>query len=121
MAVGEAGHHVPAVRKSQGRVFEVSRSDLDRPTLHPTGDDPALDHWRLHDAERGHVGPRQGDFKGTDQELMDAYRSAYAKLDEVKVDVRSPNNKYQVAKSVTPLEAVNAMQKWLEDVGLWKK
>jgi len=70
--VGDSGHHVPAVRKSVGRPFEISRADKTRPTIHFRGDDPGHDHWRLHEAERDHVGPRQGSFKGTNDELFDA-------------------------------------------------
>ncbi|MFT2112718.1 hypothetical protein [Marinomonas sp. 2405UD68-3] len=70
MNVGSAGHHVPAVRKSKGREFEVSRSDKDRPTLHFKGDNPSHDHWRSHDAERAIIGPRQGNFSFTNQYLI---------------------------------------------------
>lgn len=61
MKVGDAGHHVPAVRKSRGRPLEVERSDASRPTFHVIGDEEtvARAHWRMHDAERQHVGPRQ--------------------------------------------------------------
>jgi len=72
MGVNSSGHHVPAVRKSRGRPFEVKKSDKTRPTLFPTGNDPEHDHWRLHDAERQHIGPRQGDYPGSDKELFDA-------------------------------------------------
>ncbi|NIF22091.1 hypothetical protein F3J40_10825 [Pantoea sp. Acro-835] len=77
MGVGESGHHVPSVRKSKGRPFEVARSDKTRPTLFPRGPNPEHDHWRMHDAEREFVGPRQGDFLGSEKELFEAYRNAY--------------------------------------------
>src|SRR5690606_16831153 len=35
MGVSESGHHVPSVRKSKNRPFEVARSDKTRPTLFP--------------------------------------------------------------------------------------
>lgn len=56
MGVSESGHHVPAVRKSKGRPFEVSRSDKTRPTLFPRGENPEHNHWRLHHAERDVIG-----------------------------------------------------------------
>lgn len=116
--VGEAGHHVPAVRKSLKRPFEVARSDRTRPTLHFRGDDPAHDHWRLHEAERDYVGPRQGSFNGSDEELFDAYRKAYEPLDDIRVDVRSPNNTHILAEDVSPREAVDHMHNWLKQQGL---
>ena len=119
--VGDSGHHVPAVRKSRGRPFEVSRNDKTRPTIFSKGSDPGYDHWRLHDAERNYIGPRQGDFIGTDDELFDAYRSAYKGLDDIKVDVKSPDGTYILGTDVTPVQAVDLMQSWLKKQGLYKK
>ncbi|WP_185652655.1 RHS repeat domain-containing protein, partial [Clostridium sp. DJ247] len=119
IAVGESGHHVPAVRKSKGRAFAVGREDKTRPTLFSLGTDPGHDHWRLHDAEREFVGPRQGDFQGTDAELFDAYRNAYKNLDDISVDVKSPNNTHILGENVTPSQAVDLMQNWLRENGLW--
>jgi hypothetical protein len=118
MNVGGSGHHVPAVRKARGRPFEVDRVDKTRPTMHVVESDPAEAHWRLHDAERQHVGPRQGDFVGTDKELFDAYRRAYAGLDDIKVDVRSPNGQHILATGVTPRQAVDVIETWLASKGL---
>ncbi|MDT0137130.1 RHS repeat-associated core domain-containing protein [Acidovorax sp. PRC11] len=73
----DSGHHAPAVRKAKGRPFEMSRSDKSWPTIFPRGSDPEHDHWRLHNAERKHIGPRKGDFHGTDEELFKAYEKAY--------------------------------------------
>ena len=120
IAIGNAGHHVPAVRKSKGRAFEVSRSDKTRPTLFPKGADIAHLHWRLHEAERKFVGPRQGDFVGTDEELFEAYRKAYKHLDDIKVDVKSPDGNYVLGLDVTPFEAVNLIENWLKEQDLWK-
>lgn len=55
MNVGDAEHHVPAVRKSRGRPFEVERTDLSRPTIHVIGDKKVVGeaHWRMHNAEPG--------------------------------------------------------------------
>lgn len=120
IAVGDAGHHVPAVRKSKGRPFEVERLDKSRPTLLPKGEDIGHLHWRLHEAERKFVGPRQGDFIGTDEELFEAYRMAYRDLDDISVDVKSPDGSFVLGENVTPLEAVNLMENWLKEQGLWK-
>ncbi|WP_317172540.1 RHS repeat domain-containing protein [Flavobacterium columnare] len=117
--VGDSGHHVPAVRKSKGRLFEVGRSDKTRPTFHFKGADSGHDHWRLHNAERKHVGPRQGNFKGTDKELMDAYKKAYEGLDDIKVDVKSPNGTYNLGTNVTPKQGVELVENWLTTQGLF--
>ncbi|WP_242664707.1 RHS repeat domain-containing protein, partial [Escherichia marmotae] len=118
MGVSESGHHVPAVRKSKGRPFEVSRSDKTRPTLFPRGENPEHSHWRLHHAERDVIGPRQGDFPGSDKELFDAYRKAYSKLDDIRVDVKSPNGTYTLGTNVTPSKAVDLIEVWLKGQGL---
>ncbi|RDR26550.1 hypothetical protein C3995_00003 [Escherichia marmotae] len=118
MGVSESGHHVPAVRKSKGRPFEVSRFDKTRPTLFPRGENPEHSHWRLHHAERDVIGPRQGDFPGSDKELFDAYRKAYSKLDDIRVDVKSPNGTYTLGTNVTPSKAVDLIEVWLKGQGL---
>lgn len=117
--VGNSGHHVPAVRKAKGRAFEVSRSDKTRPTFHFKGNDPSNDHWRLHDAERNTVGPRQGDFNGTNDELFDAYRKAYENLNDIKIDVKSPDGTFNLGTNVTPKEGVDLIQEWLKKQGLY--
>lgn len=106
IAVGDAEHHVPAVRKSKGRAFEISRSDKTRPTLFPKGDDIGQLHWRLHEAEREFVGARQGDFFGTDEELFNAYRTAYKPLDDITLDVKSPDGSFVSGENVTLFEGV---------------
>jgi len=118
MGVSESGHHVPSVRKSKGRPFAVARSDKTRPTFFPRGTQPEHDHWRMHDAERAYVGPRQGDFLGSDRELFDAYRNAYSKLDDIRVDVRSPNGTYILGENITPVKAIDLVEKWLFEKGL---
>ncbi|HDS1238266.1 TPA: hypothetical protein QEG22_004344, partial [Pluralibacter gergoviae] len=118
MGVSSSGHHVPSVRKSKGRPFAVSRSDKTRPTLFPRGKNPEHDHWRLHDAERDFIGPRQGDFPGSDKELFDACRKAYSGLDNIKVDVKSPNSTYNLGTDVTPSKAVDLIEVWLKGQGL---
>lgn len=120
LSVGDAGHHVPSVRKSKGRVFEVSRTDKTRPTLFPKGDDVGHLHWRLHEAERKFVGARQGDFIGTDEELFEAYRRAYEDLNDIRVDVKSPDGTFVLGENVTPLEAIGLIETWLKEQGLWK-
>ena len=117
IAVGDAGHHVPSVRKSRGRPFEVERSNKTRPTIHFRGSDPAHDHWRLHEAERDHVGPRQGAFHGTDEQLFDAYRRAYDPITGMRVDVRSPNGTHLLGTDVTPRQAVDLIQQHLANGG----
>ncbi|MEJ5114938.1 hypothetical protein [Erwinia billingiae] len=59
------------------------------------------------------VGPRQGDFFGSGRELIDAYRNAYSKLDDIKVDARSPNGTHILGENVTPLKAVYIIEEWL--------
>jgi hypothetical protein len=85
MGVSESEHHVPAVRKSKGRSFEVFRSHKIRPTLFPIGKNPEHDRWRLHDAERDVIGPRKDDLPGSYKMLFNAYRKAYSKLGDIRV------------------------------------
>jgi hypothetical protein len=121
LSLGDSGHHVPSVRKSKGRPFEVSRNDKSRPTLFPKGEDIGHLHWRLHEAEREFVGPRQGDFDGTDEELFEAYRLAYQDLDDILVDVKSPDGTHNLGEDVTPKDAVDLIVTWLEEQGLLEK
>jgi len=114
MTVGRSGHHVPAVRKSMGRPFHVGRGDKSRPTIFSRASDPGADHWRMHNAERAHVGKRQGAFPGGDEQLFDAYRKAYQDLGDIRVDVRSPDGKVVLATDVTPREAVDLIENWLK-------
>jgi hypothetical protein len=120
LPLGDSGHHVPSVRKSKGRPFEVDRSDKTRPTLFPKGNDLGNLHWCLHEAERKHIGPRQGDFDGTDEELFTAYRLAYADLDNILVDVRSPDGSFNLGENVTPRKAIDLIETWLKNQGLWQ-
>ena len=115
--VGPSGHHVPAVRKSRGRPFGVARSDKTRPTLFSNSADPGFDHWRMHRAERNVIGPRQGAFRGTDDELFDAYREAYKGLDDIRVDVRSPDGSTVLGTDVTPSQGVDLIETWLREKG----
>lgn len=103
----------------EGVTFAVLRSDKARPTIFPKGSDPEHDHWRLHDAERSFIDPRQGDFIGTDDEVCDAYRNAYKKLDDMKVDVKSPNGTHTLGIDVTPSKAVDLIQTWLKEQNLY--
>ena len=52
-------------------------------------------------------------------ELFDAYRNAYKGLDDIKVDVKSPNGTYTLGTDVTPYEAVDLIQNWLKEQGLY--
>jgi hypothetical protein len=67
----------------------------------------------MHDAERRHVGPRQGDFEGTDEELFDAYRRSYEGLDDISVDVRSPDGSVDLESGTTPRKAVDLIEEHL--------
>jgi RHS repeat-associated protein len=119
MNVQDSGHHAPAVRKSQGRPFEMSRSDKSWPTIFPKGSDPEHAHWKLHQAERAHVGPRQGSFAGTDAELFKAYEKAYGdkSLKGMKVDLRSPDGTVVLGRNISPKTAIKRMQTWLKGQG----
>ena len=54
-----------------------------------------------------------------DDELFDAYRMAYKGLDDIKVDVKSPNGTYELGTNVTPYQAVDLIQNWLKEQGLY--
>lgn len=77
-----------------------------------------IEHWLLHEAERGPIRPRQGDFPGTDDQLFAAYREAYKDLDHIKVDVVSLNGTHVLDENVTPRAAVDLIENWLKESGL---
>ena len=110
--VKDSGHHVPGVRKSLGRPFESLRSNKSIPTIFPRGPNPEVQHMILHQAERLSVGPRQGAYPGTDTELFQAYRKAYAGLEEIRVDVRSPDGSVILGENVSPQGAVDLIEAW---------
>ncbi|MFI3201943.1 MAG: hypothetical protein R3Y54_10565 [Eubacteriales bacterium] len=112
-----AGHHVPSIKKSDGKPFTTTRYDKNRPTLFPTSSNSAHDHWRLHNAEGYFIGSRQDFFSGTSDALFDGYREAYKYLDDIKVDVKSPDGKVVLGTNVTPYDAVDLMQNWLKTQG----
>lgn len=64
------------------------------------------------------IGPRQGDFPDSDKELFDAYRKAYSKLDDIRVDVKSPNGTHTLGINVTLSQAVDLIRIWLKGKGL---
>jgi hypothetical protein len=67
----------------------------------------------MHDAERAHIGPRQGGFAGTDAELFEAYRKSYRDLSDIRVDVRSPDGTHTLGTNVSLEEAVNLLESFL--------
>lgn len=71
-----------------------------------------------HEAERGPIRPRQGDFLGTDDQLFAAYREAYKDLDHIRVDVVSPSRTHVLGENVTPCVAVDLIENWLKESGL---
>ena len=118
--VKKSGHHAPAVRKSVGRPFEMSRSNKCWPTLFPKGADPEHEHGILHEAERKTVGKRQGPFTGTDKDLFQAYEKAYddPSVAGIKVDLKSPDGSVVLCQDCTPLDAIKKMQEWLKEKGM---
>ena len=50
---------------------------------------------------------------GTDEELFDAYKEAYKGLDDIKVDVKSPDGTHLLGTDVTPSEAVDLIKNFL--------
>jgi len=45
--------------------------------------------------------------------VSDAYRSFYRDLNDIRVDVRSPNGTILLAENVSPLEAIDVIEAWL--------
>ncbi|HDR2784870.1 TPA: hypothetical protein QCJ60_004245 [Enterobacter sichuanensis] len=52
------------------------------------------------------------------EDYFDAYRRAYSNLDDIKVDVKSPNGTYSLDTNVTPVKAVDLIEAWLKEQGL---
>ncbi|WP_213068974.1 hypothetical protein [Flavobacterium columnare] len=50
---------------------------------------------------------------------MDAYKKAYEGLDDIKVDVKSPNGTYNLGTNVTPKQGVELVENWLTTQGLF--
>ena len=52
------------------------------------------------------------------EDYFDSYRRAYSKLDDIKVDVKSPNGTCSLGTNVTPVKAVDLIVFWLKEQGL---
>ena len=50
-------------------------------------------------------------------ELFDAYREAYKELDDIRVDVRSPDGSTVLGTDVTPSQGVDLIETWLMEKG----
>lgn len=48
--------------------------------------------------------------------FFSAYRNAYKDLNDIRVDVRSPNGTHVLGENVMPLKPVDLIENWLKEM-----
>ena len=71
-------------------------------------------HEALHQAQRPHLGPSQGSWKGTPEELLEAARKGLGDLKEMRGDLRIPSTGEVLARDVSPSQAFDILKNWHE-------
>lgn len=107
------GHHLVYQQKANSVGLTLLGTDYDTSTFHFEKDTyvPGT-HEKIHKHQDPFVGGRQGKFKGTAQELLDASRKGLEGLDDIKGDLKIPRTQEVIAKNVTPIEAFDKLIEW---------
>ena len=108
----KSGHHLVY----RGKANSVGLYDLGTKRKTPTFffKEPYIpgSHERIHAAQKKYVGPRQGAWLGTPEELLSASKKGLVGLDDIKGDLKIPATRKILASNVTPLEAFEKLEVW---------
>lgn len=107
-----SGHHLVYAGKANSVGLTHLGSYSDTPTYFFNEPYKPGAHERIHAAQKPYVGPRQGPWTGTQQELIDASKKGLHGLDDIKGDLRIPSTGEVLAKNVTPLQAFEKLEEW---------
>ncbi|WP_212893100.1 RHS repeat domain-containing protein, partial [Capnocytophaga canimorsus] len=107
------GHHLVFQKKANSVGLYLLGTDYDTPTFHFDKDTyvPGT-HEKIHRSQDPFVGGRQGKFKGSAEELLEASRKGLEGLDDIKGDLKIPRTQEVLAKNVTPIEAFDKLMEW---------
>ena len=104
------GHHLVPRRKANSVGMTELGTKYNTPSFFPKPYEPGM-HEALHRAQAPHIGPSQGPWKGTSEELLAASRKGLGGLD-VTGDLKIPRTGQIIAKDVSPGDAFKALVKW---------
>jgi RHS repeat-associated protein len=105
------GHHLVPRGKANSAGMPLLGTDRHTPTFFPNPYNPG-DHEAIHRAQRPDVGPLQGPWTGTPDELLEASRRGLDDIAHMRGDLKIPATGEVLAKNVTPAEAFDELMKW---------
>ena len=108
----KSGHHLIYAGKARSMgLFHLSDSKT-TPTFF--FNDPYMPgtHERIHRAQGLYVGPRQGKWNGTVEELFSKSRKGLESLEDIKGSLIIPSTGKVLAENVTPLQAFDKLIEW---------
>lgn len=108
------GHHLVPRGKANSAGFPLLGTKRDTPTFFPNPYNPG-DHELIHRAQRPDIGPLQGPWTGTSDELLAAARNGLDDLGDMRGDLKIPRTGEILARDVTPTEAFDRLMKWHDD------
>lgn len=108
------GHHLVPRGKANSAGMPLLGTPRDTPTFFPVPYTPG-DHELIHRAQRPDIGPLQGPWTGTPQELLDASRRGLGDLGDMRGDLKIPRTGEILARDVTPTEAFDRLMQWHDE------
>jgi hypothetical protein len=94
------GHHLVPREKANSLGLNELGTTKDTPTFFPKPYEPGM-HEALHRAVSADVGPLQGPWQGTSEELFEATSKGLGSVDHVRGDLRIPRTGEVLASNVT--------------------
>jgi hypothetical protein len=102
--------------KAQSKGLDHLVSETDTPTSFFKKDTYVPgSHERVHRAQRPHVGPRQGAWTGTADELLEASKKGLGSVDDIIGDLKIPSTGKILASDVNPRQAFEVLEQWHKD------
>jgi RHS repeat-associated protein len=108
---GGMGHHLVPRQKASSVGWDHLASERHAPTFFPEPYEPGM-HEELHRAQRPHIGPSQGPWKGTPAELLKASRAGLNDVSHLRGNLKIPATGEILARNVTPAKAFDVLMKW---------
>jgi len=105
------GHHLVPRGKAASAGLPHLASERMAPTFFPIPYSPGM-HEAIHAAQRPHIGPIQGPWTGTVDELFAKSRAGLADMNHLRGELRIPGTGEVLARNVTPTEAFDELMKW---------
>jgi RHS repeat-associated protein len=108
------GHHLVYQNKASGVPGLEHFADANTPTYFFNEPYVPGSHEAIHAAQRPHVGPRQGEWKGTADELLEASGKglSHPNISNIKGELREIGSGKVHASNVSPEEAFQKLMEW---------